>query len=404
MNNIEAFIHKKVAFKYKGKDLCFYLSHALFSSFDIDQGSKLLLKSIANLTAENSIKTVLDIGCGVGVLGIAFAKSCPGVQLTMRDRDALACKISKKNAVLNDLPASKIETALFLEGLEEERFDLVLCNVPAKAGPPVLNAFLKDMPRIVSDTGYAAIVIVNTIAEKAKASLLQAGAELIKEERSSNHSVYVFRRGQTEGSGNFAEAFWTAAKRSTEECGGQTSPYSIDGYWGLAEFDTASFDTGLLMELADKACTGLLLRKVALINPGLGRFAAFLKNRQPMAGFDLVGRDLMALMASSRNIQKQDAEARNRLFFFPSELASATIDLLVERPDIIPRTDFVQPAWAGAMNCLKIGGSYMVAMPTAYMGRFQKQRPKGFVKLAEKKKKGFSCAVYRLEAKNSTGL
>ncbi|GAB1432872.1 hypothetical protein MASR2M29_14970 [Spirochaetota bacterium] len=380
--------------------MTFNLSHALFSSYDIDQGSKLLLKAISDICDSAEIRSILDIGCGVGVLGIAAAKACPGASLLMRDRDALACEFSYRNAVLNKLPAPLTERALFIEGLEGKSFDLALCNVPAKAGPGVLDSFLRDMPRLLSDSGYGAIVLVKNIAGSARASILNSGAKLLKTEEGSGHSVFVFKRGVASGSGAYGDTFWAASKRSSEECIGRAGRYNIDGYWGLSEFDSPSFDTKLLMEMADKASSGLLLRKIAVINPGVGRFAAFLKNREPMAAIDLAGRDFLALRASARNLSKMPApQEEPQLFSFSSELPDSSYDMMAERPDIVPLSDFAGPAWENAMRCLKLGASYMAAMPSAYMDRLMKQKPRAFIKLQEKKKKGYSCAVFRLETK-----
>jgi hypothetical protein len=43
---IEKYVLKVVPLRFRGADLNFELSHALFSSFDIDAGSRLLLKLV----------------------------------------------------------------------------------------------------------------------------------------------------------------------------------------------------------------------------------------------------------------------------------------------------------------------------------------------------------------------
>ncbi|GAB1457739.1 hypothetical protein MASR2M48_30470 [Spirochaetota bacterium] len=183
MNPLDIYVNKAVPFKFKGVDLSFDLSHALFSSFDIDAGSRLLLKAIAQNVEQASVGSIVDIGSGVGVLGIACAKAYPDSSLLMRDRDALASAFSERNARRNRIASVSIDTRLFLEGIEAERYDLVLCNVPAKAGPPVLDRFLKDIPGILTERGTGAIVVVETIAEAALASLRASGAEIYRTER-----------------------------------------------------------------------------------------------------------------------------------------------------------------------------------------------------------------------------
>ncbi|HAE23578.1 MAG TPA: methyltransferase, partial [Spirochaetaceae bacterium] len=164
----DSYVLKTVPLRFRGADMRLELSHALFSSNDIDAGSKLLLKAVAKAADAAAVASILDIGSGVGVLGIACALGYPGSALSVRDRDALACAFSARNAKINKLKPETVETALFLEGLTGKDFDLVLCNVPAKAGPPVLDRFFRELPGIVSARGLAALVVVNTIAEAAQ--------------------------------------------------------------------------------------------------------------------------------------------------------------------------------------------------------------------------------------------
>ena len=63
MFEIEPLINKTVAFRYKGKELEFDLSHALFSSFDVDAGTRLLLKEVAQDPVLDAASLVLDAGC-----------------------------------------------------------------------------------------------------------------------------------------------------------------------------------------------------------------------------------------------------------------------------------------------------------------------------------------------------
>ncbi len=404
MDRFGPYVNKTVPLKFKGQELSFDLSHALFSSFDIDQGSRLLLKAVAQRVDPEGVASILDIGSGVGVLGVACARAYPGASLAMRDRDALACAFSERNARRNRVSPAAVDRALFLEGLEDRRFDLVLCNVPAKAGPPVLDRFMRDLPLVVSERGWGAVVVVDTIAEAARASLLAGGAELAHEEKRPGHLALIFRRGAARASGpglapSFSDAFWASARRGEETVRTARGAYAFSAYWSLPEFDTPSFDTGLMMELADSATAGLHLRRIALVNPGVGRLACRLATGARSAAFDLAGRDALASAAARRNLAglpgREETEGLDVPFAW--DLPSASYDLLAERPDIVPRLDLGPAAWEEAARVLKRGGSYLVAMPSTAMDRFERQRPKAFSRIAEKKRKGFACTAWRLE-------
>jgi len=405
MNPFDQYVNKIVPFKFKGADMSLELSHALFSSFDIDSGSRLLLKVVGKNVDPGVVGSIVDIGSGVGVLGVACARGFPGATLRMRDRDALACVFSERNAKRNKVVTLAVDHALFLDGIEGESFDLALCNVPAKAGTPVLDRFLRDLPGIVSGRGYGAIVVVEPIAEAALASIRASGAEIALTERGPGHTALLFRRGQAVAVAAGSGACWSVLERSEQSLkAGNKSPYKVKGYWGLQEFDTPSFASELAMELCENAMAGLMTRRVAIINPGVGRVACYVKARARGAALDFCGRDALALAASARNValnEKADVPA-GLSFAYSAELPDASYDLIVEQPDITPRVDTVDESWSHAVRALKLGGSFVAAMPSTAMDRFERRRPKGLVRIAERKKKGYACAAWRLESHVST--
>ncbi len=379
--------------------MSFDLSHALFSSFDIDSGSRLLLKAVAGHVNAVDVGSIVDIGSGIGVLGIACARGYPGATLRMRDRDALACAFSDRNAKRNKVAPLAVDPALFLDGIEAERFDLVLCNVPAKAGTPVLDRFLRDLPGIVSERGRGAIVVVQPIAEAALAALRASGAEICHQERGAGHTAYVFSRGVASAPEAGSGACWSVLERSEQKLQAGRATYRVKGYWGLPEFDTASFASELAMDLCENAMSGLMTRRALIVNPGIGRVACYIKARAKNAIIDVCGRDALALAATAKNVALDVASDApvGESYAFCTQTPDMSYDLIVEQPDITPRVDTLDETWLNAVRALKLGGSYVAAMPSAAMDRFERRRPKGLVRIATHKKKGFACAGWRLE-------
>jgi len=399
MKPYDNYVNKTVPLKFKGADMTFELSHALFSSFDIDSGSRLLLKAVAKNVAAETTGSIVDIGSGVGVLGIACARGYPGATLRLRDRDALACVFSECNAKRNKIVPVSVDHALFLDGIEAERFDLVLCNVPAKAGTTVLDRFLRDLPGIVSERGRGAIVVVQPIAEAALASLRASGAEITHQERNAGHTAFVFSRGTAAAVEPGAGACWSVLERSEQKLQAGRTNYRIKGYWGLPEFDTASFATELAMDLCETAMSGLMTRRALVINPGIGRVACYIRARAKNAIIDVCGRDALALAATARNVALDAASdtPAGDSYAFCTNVPDISYDLIVEQPDLTPRVDTLDETWQNAVRALKLGGSYVASMPSAAMDRFERRRPKGLVKMAMHRKKGFACAGWRLE-------
>lgn len=95
-------------------------------------------------------KTVLDYGCGSGILAIAAAKLGAGT-IWATDIDPQALQATLDNAARNDIPADQIHTC-YPQDLPNQTFDLVLANI--LAGPlvqlaPELLKFVKSDGELV---------------------------------------------------------------------------------------------------------------------------------------------------------------------------------------------------------------------------------------------------------------
>ncbi|MDR1034425.1 MAG: 50S ribosomal protein L11 methyltransferase [Holosporales bacterium] len=69
--------------------------------------------------------SILDMGCGTGILGICAAKIWKGAELMGVDIDREATKIAQDNYTANDV----FGTALTASTVPHGKFDLVLCNI-----------------------------------------------------------------------------------------------------------------------------------------------------------------------------------------------------------------------------------------------------------------------------------
>jgi len=93
------------------------------------------LDALSRVQKFTTPRTVLDLGCGTGVLGIAAKKLWPAAQITLSDIDPLATQFSKQAAKINQTPGLRIITApgLAHHGLQEAApFDLIIANILAR--------------------------------------------------------------------------------------------------------------------------------------------------------------------------------------------------------------------------------------------------------------------------------
>jgi 16S rRNA (guanine1207-N2)-methyltransferase len=105
------------------------LNHAnLFCREGLDIGTRAMLPHL--LRSLGPLR-VADLGCGNGVLGIAFALANPEAQLTLVDESYMAVQSAAENwkLALGERPVS-IRADDGLAGQPAESLDLVLCNPP----------------------------------------------------------------------------------------------------------------------------------------------------------------------------------------------------------------------------------------------------------------------------------
>lgn len=133
----------------------FYTDRGVFSKETIDFGSKLLLEKT---TFHPNDKTIIDVGCGYGPMGIYAAKVCPNAMIHMIDVNERALDLAKKNAELNQ--ASNV--LIYLSNLFESvkvKADLILANPPIRAGKRVVFDLYEQAKRHLNKDGRLIVVI-----------------------------------------------------------------------------------------------------------------------------------------------------------------------------------------------------------------------------------------------------
>lgn len=120
---------KKFWKSYRLQDLQIFAMPAVFSSAELDGGTKLLLSTFE----QDKLKgRVLDLGCGAGVIGVSLKQRFPQIDLTMSDIHAMAIASSERNLIENQLSGTVIASDVFshIDG----RFDLIVSNPPFHEG------------------------------------------------------------------------------------------------------------------------------------------------------------------------------------------------------------------------------------------------------------------------------
>ncbi len=128
---MDTYFKKQIAYTLRGQQFSFAVAHTIFSSFQVDEGSDLLLRTLEPATPPARI---LDLGCGAGVIGITLARRYPEAQVIMADVNLLAVRYARLNATLNGTANTTIVGSVGLEELPSGPYDLIVSNIPAKIG------------------------------------------------------------------------------------------------------------------------------------------------------------------------------------------------------------------------------------------------------------------------------
>jgi len=306
----DVYFHKNVTFRAGKQNLRFRVSQELFSSHDIDTGTKFLLRTIVEADYDRP-QRILDLGCGYGPLGLTLKSLYPDSLVHMVDRDALAVAYSRQNAELNGLDGVDIYGSLGYDDVKQNSFDLIIANIPGKAGEPVITYLLREAGYYLTPGGLAAIVVVAPL-EETVAKILESitGVEIILRRNRSGHAVFHYRFS---GEANSLKPEQSALERGVYHRQDvkirlENLEYAMQTACGLPEFDSLSYGSEMLVKAIAYA-RGLKIRRAIVLNPGQGHIAVALWKLIRPENMALVDRDLLALRYSRLNLLLNECPA-----------------------------------------------------------------------------------------------
>jgi len=149
-----------IEMNFRDYPLTFATTWGLFSPKSIDEGSKLLLSNIDIKEDDHC----LDMGSGYGVLGIALAKVATKGKTLLVDKDYVAVEYSAKNCQLNNLDHCEARLSNGFSNIKkDEKFTLIVSNLPAKVGNEMLSLYLHDAYKHLKPGGRFVVVNIGGI-------------------------------------------------------------------------------------------------------------------------------------------------------------------------------------------------------------------------------------------------
>lgn len=187
----DVYYKKRLDYYVRGETFGFDVAHTLFSSFQVDEGTDLFLRTIA----VDAPQRVLDIGCGVGIIGIVLARLFPEASVLCSDRDLLAVRYARHNAELNHVQNVEVIGSVGFERVPDEPFDLITANIPAKIGDEAIEKeFILEPLAHLRPGGDYWFVVVSGLNHLIPKVGVRHNLKLKQVKKRAGHAVYHLKK------------------------------------------------------------------------------------------------------------------------------------------------------------------------------------------------------------------
>lgn len=145
---------KIIKFNFDNKVFSIYSDNGVFSKDRFDYGTRVLLNSV---DVDKLFGNVLDLGCGLGVVGIILGTFNKGINIDMVDINERAIDLAKNNLVLNNVKANVFVSDIYSN--IDNKYDFIITNPPIRAGKNVIRVFLLGSYDYLKDDGILYFVM-----------------------------------------------------------------------------------------------------------------------------------------------------------------------------------------------------------------------------------------------------
>ena len=160
--------------KLWGQDLVIQTQPGLFSPSGADIGTCAMVSCV---TLEQG-QTLLDLGCGAGLVGIAAAKVLGSEAVWMTDIDESAVRCARENAAHNGVEGVHIVCGDALDAVEATGFDWILSNPPYHADFSVAKKFIEKGFNRLKVGGKLVMVVKRELWYRNKLTAIFGGVKM----------------------------------------------------------------------------------------------------------------------------------------------------------------------------------------------------------------------------------
>lgn len=128
---------RSIKFYFKDKEYNLISDNGVFSKEKLDYGTRVLLESI---DINGLSGRILDLGCGIGVVGIILGTINKNIYIDMVDINERALSLAKDNLMLYKLDNNVFESDIYSNIYG--KYNIIITNPPIRAGKEIVKKFL----------------------------------------------------------------------------------------------------------------------------------------------------------------------------------------------------------------------------------------------------------------------
>ena len=158
-----------INFNFNNRNFSMYSDNGVFSKDKFDYGTRVLLENIdiCYLTGK-----VLDLGCGIGVVGVILGTFNKSISIDMVDVNERAIGLANENIKLNNVNANIFISDVYSN--VNDKYDYIITNPPIRAGKDVIRRFLVGAKNYLCDKGILYFVMRNDHGVKSMVKELES--------------------------------------------------------------------------------------------------------------------------------------------------------------------------------------------------------------------------------------
>lgn len=180
---------RTIIYKYNDYSLEFTSDLGVFSKDKVDYGSKLLMETF--LKSNHTSGTLLDVGCGYGIIGLSLAYIA-SVKPTLVDVNKRAIHLAKMNAKNLGVEADIFESDVYSN--VSSKYDVIMTNPPIRAGKQKVMQFLLEAIDYLEDDGELWVVIRKDQGAKSAIEKMKNLYSLEVREKSKGFFIIVAKK------------------------------------------------------------------------------------------------------------------------------------------------------------------------------------------------------------------